>query len=128
MKNFRTATATVALAATLFMGFGLTGCQSGSSGEKLPDGVPSEVQPVPGAVVNKASASDTNWSFSVDVDDESAQQDALKKLKDDGFTVRGKNEAEKAKTYSLSKDKINVTIVMTKIGDQHVVIYNIVKI
>ncbi|MFC4222439.1 hypothetical protein [Lysinibacter cavernae] len=126
MKSFTTFARTSSIAAVLVGGLLLTGCTGSNSA--LPEGVPADVKAVSGEVTNVASSSDSNWSFSVEVADENAQNDAVKKLTDAGFRVVGENEADGAKTYALTNDKVNVTIVLTQIEKQRVVVYNIVKL
>lgn len=127
---FRTKRLVAAAGLALLLGVGLSGCQSAATNANAPKGLPEAVATVPGEVSNEASPAKNNWSFTVEVADEKAQQDAITKLKDKGFTVLGEAEDDGRKTYSLTneEEKINATLVLTKDGKKYVVIYNVFKI
>lgn len=129
MNKFRTTAATSAVGAVLLLGIALTGCSAGGNPD-VPEGVPTSVATVQGEVSNKASSSDTNWSYSVEVADKEAQDAAISKLKDNGFKVIGENEQDGTRTYALTnkKEKVNVTVVLTKQDKKFLVIYNIVQL
>ncbi|QIK64012.1 hypothetical protein G7068_12985 [Leucobacter viscericola] len=129
MKNLRTTAVTSAVGAALLLGLTLTGCAAGSNPD-VPKGVPTAVATVQGEVSNKASSSPTNWSYSVEVDSKKAQDEAITKLKDNGFKVTGDNEQNGTRTYALTndKEKVNVTVVLTKQDKKFLVIYNIAKL
>lgn len=129
MKKIRTTAVTSAVGAALLLGLTLTGCASGSNPD-VPKGVPTAVATVQGEVSNEASSSDSNWSYSVEVDSKEAQDEAITKLKDNGFKVIGENEQDGTRTYALTneKEKVNVTVVLTKQDKKFLVIYNIVQL
>lgn len=128
MRTFRTATAASAVGIALLLGLTLTGCQSGNA--DVPKGVPSAVAVVNGAVSNKASSGDSHWSFTVEVENEQAQENAITRLKDDDFRVLGANKADGSTTYALSneKEKVNVTVLLTRQNKKFLVIYSIVQL
>ena len=125
MTTFRTLRATAAVAAALALGGLLAGCTPGNT----PDGVPGRVSVVPGTVGNLVKDTDSNWSFSVKVNDTATQKDAVTKLKDSGFRVVGTNERDGATTTALTDDTYNVTVLAKKdSAGKPLVVYNIVKI
>jgi len=126
MRNARTRTAALALATTLLFGGVLAGCTATDSG--LPEGLPDGFQVATGEVANAVTTGENGWSFSITVNDADAQEAAVDKLTDDGYKVTGENEADGVKTYALSNGEINATVVLSMNGDDHLVVYNLVRI
>jgi hypothetical protein len=125
MRNARTLTAALAIAITLLFGGALAGCTATDSG--LPEGLPDSFQVATGEVANAVTTGEDGWSFSVTVNDANAQEAAVDKLTDDGYKVIGENEADGVKTYALSNGEINATVVLSTNGDDHLVVYNVVR-
>lgn len=129
-STFRTKRLVAVAGVALLLGVGLSGCQGSTANTNTPKGLPEAVVTVPGDVSNAVTPDKNNWSYTVEVADAKAQQEAVTKLKDNGFKVLGEAEAEGRKTYSLTNEKenINATLVLAKEGKKYLVIYNVIKL
>lgn len=79
-------------------------------------------------MANAVTTGENGWSFSISVDDADAQEAAVAKLTDDGYEVIGEDESDGVRTYALSNGEINATVVLSTNGDDHLVVYNLVRI
>lgn len=130
ISTFRTKRLVAVTGIALLLGVGLSGCQGSATNAHAPKGLPAAVATVQGEVSNEATPDKKNWSFTVEVADEKAQNEAITKLKDSGFSELGTAKAEGRKTVSLTnkKEKINATLVLSKEGKKFFVIYNVIKL
>lgn len=109
----------------------LAGCSSpGLTGQDLPKGIPAEL-PVPsGEVSNAVTGAGKTWSFMLEVESKEAQNEALSKLKEAGYSVVGESKQGDRMNYSLTNKKqgINVTLSLTKQDDRYLVLYSLAQV
>lgn len=128
MKQSRRNMRTVCVAgAVLVWGLGLAGCTPGGEDSRE---VPEAVSVVEGERSGVSSANDVNWSFSVEVADESAQRESVTRLTDAGFRILGEQESDAGELISLTSeaDSLNVTLLLGERDGAPLVIYNIVQL
>ncbi|QIM15819.1 hypothetical protein G7067_04365 [Leucobacter insecticola] len=127
MGKLRIAAAGSSVGVALVLALTLSACQGGGVSV---EGVPEQVKTVPGEVSNTASADDSNWSFTVTVEDKKTQEEAVTRLTDAGFRELGQSETSSGKTIALTndKEKVNVTLLLTQQDGKFQVVYNIVKL
>lgn len=118
---------TALVVAVLGTAITLTGCTATDTDRGLPKGLPETVSVTEGKISNAVS-SKGSWSFVLTVADKAAQDAAVAKLKDDGFSQIGTSSSEVARTYALrnKKDGTNATLVLTKRDGKPAVVFNVV--
>lgn len=129
MKKTTTRLAGVALA-VLLAGGALTACTSTpDNAQPLPSALPETVEVVDGDVSNQVADPESGtWSFTVTVADEKAQQAAITEMTDAGWEIVDESEGDTESVYALTNEKQNATIKLTTIGDDRVVVYNVIAI
>lgn len=106
----------------------LSACTGDSRPESLPSALPDTVVVPDGTVGNQVSAPDRgNWSFSLVVADDAAQESALQKMVDEGWTLNDENRGEES-VFALSRETQNATLKFTKIAGEPAVIYNVLDL
>lgn len=150
MKLTTTSKVVAAVAAAFLLGGTLAGCTGGDDAKNTPektsttagsnaDGgssatgeealaeLPKGFPKAEGEVTAGSHSAENQWGFVVKVEDEAAQEAALKALLDAGYTQTGENKEARIYSFSNEEEGINVSVVLRSDDSGHFVDYNVVK-